>query len=210
MTDPDRALPAHSPAYLQALAVAADRHLTQRRKGTDVPYLSHLLAVSSMVWDDGGSEAEAIAALLHDVVEDTPMTHREVAERFGDEVSVIVADCTDAVEEPKAPWRERKEAHLDHVAGIDRPGTLRVVCADKTSNAEAQLADHLACGGDPAAELEFGGYYALDAAELARRLGGHGGAEAAPEVVRGWFDRVHGRTAADASEVLAALWADRS
>jgi GTP pyrophosphokinase len=133
--------------YVDALSFAARLHRDQRRKGSGVPYLSHLLSVSALVLEDGGDEDEAIAALLHDAVEDQggPPTLASIRARFGDRVARIVADCTDTDVVPKPPWRERKErylAHLRHAAADSR----RVSAADKLHNARSILADHRAMG----------------------------------------------------------------
>jgi len=128
----------------RALKFAAKRHAHQARKGSDVPALAHLLAVSALVLEDGGSQREAIAALLHDAVEDQggPPTLALIRERFGARVAAIVAACSDTDETPKPPWRARKEAYLAHLRAPDLPdGTLRVSLADKLHNARAILAD---------------------------------------------------------------------
>jgi (p)ppGpp synthase/HD superfamily hydrolase len=105
--------------YDQALAFAHECHRAQSRKGTGIPYISHPLAVSSLVLEYGGSEAEAIAALLHDTLEDSGARLVEViAERFGREVLEMVIQCSDAIPgqgQAKAPWVSRKASYL---AGI--------------------------------------------------------------------------------------------
>ncbi len=135
--------------YHRAFDAAASWHAVQKRKGTEIPYISHLLAVSSLVWEDGGDETEAISALLHDAVEDTEATIADVRDQFGDSVAQIVAHCTDA--DPvdgssKAPWFDRKVVHINHlrdVAGSEKgASTMRVVGADKLANARSILADH--------------------------------------------------------------------
>ena len=100
-----------------ALKYAVELHASQRRKGSDTPYIGHLLGVCGLVIEDGGSEDEAIAALLHDAAEDQggEATLEEIEELFGPEVRRIVASCSDTFEMPKPPWRERKE---DYVAAI--------------------------------------------------------------------------------------------
>ena len=113
------------------------------RKGTTTPYLTHLLAVASLVGESGGSEAEVIAGLLHDAVEDgggAPVLE-EIRARFGPEVAAIVSSCTDddSVGE-KAPWLERKRAYLAHLVEAPIP-VLRVVCADKLHNVQAIAKD---------------------------------------------------------------------
>lgn len=125
-------------------------HADQRRKGTDIPYLAHLLGVTALVLEDGGDEDEAVAALLHDAVEDQggAATLARIRERFGDRVAAIVEACSDTDEVPKPPWRARKEAHLAHLRHPDLPdGALRVSLADKLHNARAILAD-VRAGGD--------------------------------------------------------------
>ena len=95
----------------EALGYAARVHRDQVRKGSSVPYVTHLLAVAAIVGENGGTEEEVIAALLHDAPEDRGGEARlgEIRERFGDEVADIVAGNTDTFEDPKPPWRERKE-----------------------------------------------------------------------------------------------------
>jgi (p)ppGpp synthase/HD superfamily hydrolase len=126
----------------EALGYASRIHRGQRRKGTATPYVSHLLAVSSLTLEHGGDEEQAIAALLHDAAEDQGGAARlaDIRRRFGDGVAAIVADCTDAWLDPKPPWQARKE---DYVASLpDKPARSRLVSlADKTHNARAILAD---------------------------------------------------------------------
>lgn len=126
----------------EALAYASDLHRRQRRKGTDIPYVSHLLSVTALVLEHGGNEDQAIAALLHDAAEDHggETALRDIRRRFGNAVADIVADCTDAWEEPKPPWRARKEAYIATLPNKDQ-ATLLVSLADKTHNAKSILAD---------------------------------------------------------------------
>jgi len=134
--------------YAQALTDAALWHQTQRRKGTETPYVSHLLAVSALVMEDGGNEDECIAALLHDSLEDTPTTATQVAERYGDRVAGIVRACTDddsGNPHHKAPWWTRKVTHIGHVSAMGDPGVVRVTAADKLSNLRSTL-DTVASG----------------------------------------------------------------
>jgi len=128
--------------YSFALAYAAEVHARQRRKGTEIPYVSHLLAVSGLVLEHGGTEDEAIAALLHDAVEDQGGLERlaEIREKFGERVASIVAGCTDDPNEKKAEWRPRKERYIAHLQ--DAESSVRLVsCADKTHNARAIVSD---------------------------------------------------------------------
>ena len=125
-----------------AFRYAHEVHVRQTRKGTESPYISHLMGVSSIVIDDGGSEDEAIAALLHDAAEDHGGRARlaDIRQRFGDGVAKIVEDCTDSWEEPKRPWAERKHAYVQHARKLAAP-SLRVSAADKVHNAYAILRD---------------------------------------------------------------------
>lgn len=131
----------------KALAYAADLHRDQVRKGTCVPYVTHLLAVAAIVGENGGTESEVIAALLHDAPEDAGGEPRlaEIRARFGDGVADIVAGCTDTHEDPKPPWRQRKEDYLAHLSEAPTPVRL-VSAADKLHNARSVLADYRAIG----------------------------------------------------------------
>ena len=111
-----------SSRIVDAVAAAVRIHGTQMRKGTKIPYLSHLLGACSIALDYGANEDEAIAALLHDAIEDgRPIdTARNTVWGFGEEVGRIVEGCTDSDTDPKPPWRERKEAYLARLASEDR------------------------------------------------------------------------------------------
>jgi (p)ppGpp synthase/HD superfamily hydrolase len=130
-----------------ALLLAADLHREQTRKGTGVPYVTHLLAVAAIVGESGGTEEEVIAALLHDAPEDAGGEARleEIRVRFGKTVAGIVAGCSDTYEDPKPPWRERKEAYVAHLAGAS-PSVRLVTAADKLHNVRSVLADYRALG----------------------------------------------------------------
>lgn len=133
--------------FERALIYAARLHADQARKGTGTPYVTHLLAVAALVGENGGTEDEAVAALLHDAPEDRGGEERleDIRARFGEEVAGIVSGCTDAFEDPKPPWRERKERYLAHLAGA--PPSVRLVSsADKLHNARSVLADYRALG----------------------------------------------------------------
>src|SRR5438552_9523955 len=131
----------------EALRFASKKHGGQTRKGTDVPYIAHLMGVASLVLEAGGDEDLAIAALLHDVVEDcggVPML-REVRRRFGVRVAKIVDGCTDADTFPKSPWRERKETYIARLKKEDAETRL-VSAADKLNNVRSILSDYRAVG----------------------------------------------------------------
>lgn len=134
--------------FLEALALATRLHAAQRRKVSDTPYVGHLLAVAAIVLEHGADEDEAVAALLHDAVEDQggAETLRRIEAQFGPRVAGIVAECSDTQVTPKPPWRERKERHLAHVLAAS-PSARRVLAADKLDNARS-LARELRRHGD--------------------------------------------------------------
>ncbi|MHC1742530.1 MAG: HD domain-containing protein [Syntrophobacteraceae bacterium] len=136
-----------SSRFREALWLAAFLHADQRRKGTGIPYVAHLLAVSSLVLENGGNEDAAIAGLLHDSVEDQggETILEQIAARFGPSVATIVEACSDSKEIPKPPWRARKERYIDHLADVTSD-TLLVSLADKLHNARAILADYRQIG----------------------------------------------------------------
>lgn len=128
--------------FRRALDYAARVHATQFRKGTSRPYISHLLGVASIVLVHGGDEDEAIAALLHDAVEDQGGKRRlrDIRAKFGKRVARIVEGCTDSDVTPKPPWLERKKDYLKHLREADKSVRL-VSAADKLYNASETLAD---------------------------------------------------------------------
>jgi (p)ppGpp synthase/HD superfamily hydrolase len=135
------------PRFLRAFEFAAGKHAGQARKASTVPYLAHLMGVASLVLEFGGDEDMAIAALLHDVVEDcggAPML-KQVQRRFGPRVARIVAGCTDSDTYPKPPWRERKETYIQHLRDADVETRL-VSAADKLNNVRSILADYREVG----------------------------------------------------------------
>src|ERR1700730_11484619 len=135
--------PKLGPRLQRAFHYAAEKHAGQTRKQTAVPYLSHLLAVASLVLETGGDEDMAIAALLHDVVEDCGGMPRlrEVRKQFGSRVAKIVEGCTDAYVVPKPEWLERKKNYLREVKHADAETRL-VSAADKLHNVRTILADY--------------------------------------------------------------------
>jgi (p)ppGpp synthase/HD superfamily hydrolase len=125
-----------------ALAYASRVHRDQMRKGTTVPYISHLIGTAAIALENGADEDQAIGALLHDAVEDQGGAARlaDIRVRFGERVAEIVDHCTDTDIEPKPPWRARKEAYIASLA--HKPvASLEVSLADKTHNASAIVAD---------------------------------------------------------------------
>jgi (p)ppGpp synthase/HD superfamily hydrolase len=133
-----------------ALLFAERVHHNQRRKGTGIPYIAHVMAVAALVLEHGGDEDEAIGALLHDAAEDgggEPML-AEIRAQFGDAVGDIVLGCSDSlVENPaeKRPWLERKQAYVEHVAEASASVCL-VSAADKLHNVRALTRDYRAGG----------------------------------------------------------------
>jgi (p)ppGpp synthase/HD superfamily hydrolase len=136
---------AHSPRYFEALAWAAELHSFQTRKGKPVPYIAHLIAVSGLVWEDGGTEDQAIAGLLHDSIEDQEQSHASILQRFGQTVADIVQACTDtdgptATGATKAPWIDRKTTYIEKLATKPQEAWL-VTAADKAHNARDMVLD---------------------------------------------------------------------
>ncbi len=148
----------HEDRLAAALAMAHDAHRTQKRKGTDIPYISHPMAVASLVLEYGGTETQAMAALLHDAIEDGGEDYdNRIGEAFGMEVLEIVRDCTDGTAEAKAAattpeakraaWKARKVAYLEHLEA--KPATapsLLVSACDKLHNVRAIVGDLHAVG----------------------------------------------------------------
>ena len=138
-----------TPRFDDALVFAARLHGGDVRKGTTIPYVSHVLGVASLALEHGANEDEAIGALLHDTVEDTkgdPESVRtEIRRRFGSAVLDIVDGCTDTTEKPKPLFRERKERYIAHLPKAS-PSVRLVSAADKLYNARAILSDYRAIG----------------------------------------------------------------
>lgn len=145
-----------SPKFTEALLYASELHGKQRRKGSGIPFLAHLLGVTAIVLEDGGDEEEGIAALLHDAVEDHPRaghTEKDIRARFGDRVHRIVMTCTEpdphALERGhKGPWEERKERYIAQLAACRDQDALRVATADKLYNARSIINDMRVVGED--------------------------------------------------------------
>ena len=180
----------------RAVLFAIELHRSQLRKGTTTPYVTHLFAVCSLVLEDGGTDDEAIAALLHDGPEDRggEAVLDAIRDRFGPEVAQMVEGLSDAMPAPgeaKAPWRTRKEAYLRHLA--DAPETvLRVSLADKLHNARSMLVD-IETDGEAvwsrfnAGRDEQAWYYRELLAIFERRLPGSRNLPELRRVIRGLF-----------------------
>jgi (p)ppGpp synthase/HD superfamily hydrolase len=126
--------------FVDALGYAARVHAGQRRANDGQPYVAHLLRVTGLVIQDGGPEDEAIAALLHDAVEDQGGLTRlkDIRDRYGEAVAEMVDECTDSYEDPKPPWRARKQRYLAELGGSS-PGALRISVADKLDNVSSVI-----------------------------------------------------------------------
>lgn len=129
--------------FSEALTLACELHRAQSRKGTQIPYVAHVLGVTALALEHGADEDEAIAAVLHDAVEDQggAPTAAVIRARFGDCVADIVLACSDTDVVPKPPWRARKEAYIAHVAHAS-PSVRLVSACDKLHNARAILSDY--------------------------------------------------------------------
>lgn len=131
--------------FTEALSLACILHRRQPRKGTQIPYVAHLLAVASIALEHGATEDCAIAALLHDAIEDQGGVAIEmrIRDTFGDAVADIVRACSDTDVVPKPPWRERKQRYIDHIGAAGTTASARLVsAADKLHNARSILADY--------------------------------------------------------------------
>jgi (p)ppGpp synthase/HD superfamily hydrolase len=139
--------PAISSRYGTAIQWALSKHLTQVRHNTLTPYISHLLITSGIVLEEGADEDVAIAALLHDVLEDQSVNPNEIRELFGERVLQIVVDCTDATKSDRREisWRERKLQHLERMEMFSHD-TLLVIAADKISSLQSLMDDILRFG----------------------------------------------------------------
>jgi (p)ppGpp synthase/HD superfamily hydrolase len=136
MSDEERlADPILGDRLAEAAGYAIELHARQPRKGTSIPYVTHLFTVCSLALEDGGDEDEAIAGLLHDAAEDQggQATLDEIGRRFGPVVEMLVDGLTDTLEDPKPDWRPRKEAYLQRLPG-EPESVLRVSIADKLHN----------------------------------------------------------------------------
>lgn len=132
-----------SPRFEKALIYATRIHGGQPRKKTRIPYIAHILGVAAIALEYGANETEAIAALLHDAVEDCGGAKRlrDIDRKFGKQVARIVEGCTDTDQKPKPPWLERKKAYVEHVRHASMPTKL-VSASDKLHNVRAILMDY--------------------------------------------------------------------
>jgi (p)ppGpp synthase/HD superfamily hydrolase len=130
--------------FVRAVGLANEWHVGQLRKGTKIPYVSHLLAVAGLVLEAGGDEDMAIGALLHDAIEDGGVPEARIEQEFGPRVAAIVAECSDGtpgMKRDKSSWRPRKEAYLLKLRDTENLDAVRVSCADKLHNARSLLLD---------------------------------------------------------------------
>ena len=148
-----------SAAFEKALVYATRKHDGQTVKTTGAPYILHPLQVAGIALEHGADETQAVAALLHDVLEDTPTTYEELEAEFGTRVADIVRALSDTEDhEEKGPWRERKQDYLELLATKDADTAL-VSCADKVHNARRIVSDLRACGEDAKAKEAFWNHF---------------------------------------------------
>jgi CYTH domain-containing protein len=144
MTEPEPP-PRLTDRFLDAVALASEIHGDQRRLGTRIPYLAHLLVVTGLVLEEGGDEDAAIAALLHDAVEDGggPPVLERIEARFGERVATIVRECSDTMDpDDGRSWRERKQAYIGHLPEVDDDSAIIVSLADKVHNARSIVREY--------------------------------------------------------------------
>lgn len=134
--------PVYSSRFDRAVSLAIDSFRHVRRKGSDVPYVTHLLMVCAIVGEHGGDEDQLIAAVLHDYLEDIEgASEGELREAFGDRVTGLVLALSDTTDHPKPPWVERKQAYVARLR--DEPHDAKLICAaDKLHNCRTIIADH--------------------------------------------------------------------
>ena len=170
------------PRFVGALEWAARRHAKQHKKGSDVPYVAHLLGAAALVLEDGGTEREAIAALLHDAIEDADVSADKIRQRFGRKVARIVVACSDAPRKSARTagnWRKRKTRSLAHLHEPDvSVSVLRVRAADALYNARSIVADLRRTGPEVWQRFHAGAvdqlwYYRSLSIVLSDRLPGH-------------------------------------
>ncbi len=171
-------IPALGERFARALQLAFELHREQTRKGSAIPYFGHLLGVTSIVIETGGSEDEAIAALLHDAAEDQGgfATLERIRDEFGGPVAKIVEECSDSFGDPKPPWRQRKQDYLSHLETASE-ASLHVSLADKLHNMRTIVVDYRDIGEElwtrfNAERDEVLWYYRSLAATFARRRPG--------------------------------------
>jgi (p)ppGpp synthase/HD superfamily hydrolase len=150
MTTSTKSLVTLSDRYVHAVAYVAEKHAKHTRKGTNTPYVCHLLGVSSLVLEADGDEEQAMAGLLHDVIEDCNVTPAEITARFGERIAQIVIGCSDVMrsdEKKVRKYQERKQTYLEHLE-LASTDTVLVSIADKVHNARAIVTDLHETGAD--------------------------------------------------------------
>ena len=138
--------PFYSQTFIDALGFTAQAFRFKRRKGSGVPYLTHLLSVATLVGEGGGDEEQLIAALLHDYLEDIPGgTEAELSQRFSPRVARLVRALSDCTSQPKPPWKERKDTYVAHLK--HQPAEVKLIsAADKLHNCRSLVRDHRQMG----------------------------------------------------------------
>lgn len=182
----------NTPRFQEAVSYACDVHADQTRKGSDIPYVSHLLSVAALVIENGGSEDEAIAALLHDAAEDQGGMKRleDIRGRFGNRVAETVHECSDTLQtENKPPWLQRKQNFINTIPEKSSSAHL-VILADKLHNARSILTDYRQHGEALWDRFKAGErdsvlwYYRSVSNALAEQVGDHPLAEELDRVIK--------------------------
>ena len=215
------------PRFAAAVEWAAELHCAKTRKGSDVPYLAHLLDVAALVLADGGTESEAVAALLHDSIEDAHVKPKHIRKRFGRKVARIVMGCTETLDgelptkkhavRDASTWRARKDEALAHLRDPDTPTpVLRVKAADSLANARSIVADLRRSGPETWLRFHAGAvdqlwYYRSLTIVLADRHPGlltdelRASVRDMEQLARWWFDAATRNPAAMTAEADEAL-----
>ena len=165
--------------YKKALDYAYKLHINQNRKGSNIPYFTHLVSVSNNVIENGGTTDEAIAGLLHDAVEDQggEKTSKEIRKLFGSKVAKIVNECSDSVVTPKPPWNVRKKKYISDINKKSQSSIFVSLC-DKLHNGTCIINDHKRLGKKlwkrfTASPKEVAWYYESLYKEFSKHLKGH-------------------------------------
>ena len=174
---------AYSKRFDDALLYAVDVHREQVRKGSSIPYVTHLLGVASIVGESGGSEDEVIAALLHDAIEDTDATYTTLADRFDKPVADIVRACSDTDVTPKPAWEKRKKDYIAHVVGASE--SVRLVSAAENSPTLAASLQTCACW-----EMSYGLGSRVERMARSGTIGRSSASWTSPGLVRSWAGQI--------------------
>lgn len=137
----------------RAIKFVAEAHEGHYRKGTNIPYISHLTNVMKILCENGCSQEVIVAGILHDAVEDTPVSLDLISLKFGNRVAELVAAASENEKletgnQEENSWKERKQHTIDSLQKTDSVDKLLVSCADKLDNTRAILQDYRKLGDD--------------------------------------------------------------